>query len=300
MVSPPTVVPSPHLPRSPLTYLARSASCAPRHRGGIVGSVPYALAHQSLPRPAVRRLSRGARRLLSPTTRSTVPAAPPRALDAAAPWDAGPSSWRDRLPRPSTSPSAWTDPSAIDHLAADCNFRLPHTPERSQRDPLSCATDLDPQACAYEHCTATVGLPCRHQCVRTCVDCDLRCRAECAACRASCRGPRCPRTCATACGRCLQACIGAQDRCVTAGCTTQYEACAVGLIRHFRDDGCAAECARCEATCPRRSEGDCFDACLAGAHACTPQEASLCEEHGSGYGQEYLRWHDARAADASP
>jgi hypothetical protein len=224
---------------------------------------------------------------------------PPSEPPVAAPWDTGPPSDNDRLPRPRKWPSAWTDRAAIDRLAADCNFRVPHTPEPSQRDPLSCATDLDPQACAYEYCRETVGLPCRHRCVRTCVDCDLRCRATCTACRAACRGPRCPRTCATACGQCLQACIGAQDRCVTAECTAQYEVCAVRLIRHFRD-GCAHECARCEASCPRDGQTTCLDGCLARGHACTPHEVELCESEGSEYGREYLRWRDARAADASP
>ncbi|MDB4932228.1 MAG: hypothetical protein JWM10_4712 [Myxococcaceae bacterium] len=194
--------------------------------------------------------------------------------------------------------SAWTDPATVARLAADCNFRPPQVPDAMTPDPLSCATGIDPQACSYEFCNETVGVSCRHQCVRACVDCDLRCRASCASCRASCRGPRCPRACAVGCGQCLQGCLGTQDRCMTAECTAQYRTCALRLAHHFRDGGCVAECASCEVRC-LRGDGPCLDACLARGRACTDQEVYLCREHGSHYGWEYLRQNDDPPAGAS-
>jgi|GEM_PF-1566355 len=222
--------------------------------------------------------------------------APTVVVDAGAVVDAAP------LPAaPGPWASAWTDPAAVDRLAADCNFRPAPDPVTEAGSPLLCTTDIEQQSCNYDPCHENVDLPCRRGCGRSCTGCDTRCRGACGRCRASCHDEACVRACAASCGQCLQGCLTEKDRCLTAGCTARYQACFLRSVLHFRNGPCLASCTRCRDSCPEEDENHhrCLSRCLIRDRACTAEEREHCDWEGQAYGIDYLEELDA-GVDASP
>lgn len=187
---------------------------------------------------------------------------------------------------PATGPwaSAWTDPSAVDRLAVDCNYHPP-SGDGDDADPLECATNLEPQSCTYNPCHEDVNIPCRRVCGSTCASCDATCRGTCGQCRAACHDDACVRACATSCGACLQSCLAAKDQCLTARCAERYQACARRSIEHFRQGPCLAACTRCATICevPGRVPSTCYRRCV--GRACTTEETRHCLFDGPEYGR---------------
>jgi len=221
--------------------------------------------------------------------------APTVVVDAGAAVDAAP------LPAaPGPWASAWTDPAAVERLAADCNFRPPPDPETDEGSPLLCATDIEQQSCSYDPCHENVDLPCRRVCGRSCTSCDTRCRGACGRCRASCHDEACVRACAASCGQCLQGCLTEKDRCLTAGCTARYQACFRRSVSHFRSGPCLASCGRCTDSCPAEDDQRrCLWRCLSRDRACTAEEREHCAWDGPAYGSD-LEGELGAGVDASP
>jgi hypothetical protein len=214
-------------------------------------------------------------------------------VDAGAPVDVALTA-----PEPGPWASAWTDPSAVARLAADCNFHPPASDDPSEGDPLECSSNIEEQSCSYDPCHEGVDLPCRRVCGRTCTRCDTRCRSACGRCRAACHDDACVRACATSCGACLQSCIATKDQCVTAGCSARYRACWDRSVGRFRRGPCLAACTRCTTRCGGQEVASrCVARCV--GRACTAEDVNHCTWDGPSYGLDTDAPPEGSAPDAA-
>lgn len=249
----------------------------------------------------------GCRRPAPPTNHVERESPPPTPdvvrVDASADVDEGVDAEAEPTePRPFAA--SWTEPAAVNALAADCHFEPPSTVQGmgDGPDPLRCEDGITEQSCNFDPCHDGVDTPCREGCGRTCTGCDQGCRAGCDRCRAGCHDEACVRACAASCAGCLNGCLEVRDRCTSAGCTAQYQACALRAAQRFRGGPCLAVCRRCTASCARRDdEMGCVGRCLGRQRGCTTEQGNYCSWNGPDFGlEEIARSRDAGAADARP
>jgi hypothetical protein len=141
---------------------------------------------------------------------------------------------------------AWTDPSAIDALASDCNVAVPKgtDDERTPTSPLTCALEWE-QSCSHDPCFEK-GQECHAACATTCDGCGTQCATTCGSCKATCAaggpGDACRRACATTTGACRQACLQSRDKCASVACTKAARVCEADERRKWKAGGCTGKC----------------------------------------------------------
>jgi hypothetical protein len=181
------------------------------------------------------------------------------------------------------SEQAWTDPSVIQALVADCRWQ-PAQRQDGDPGPLSCDLPFE-QSCAPDPCFDKDQAECKPACRKACADCGAKCAATCDDCKRGCTDERCRRSCASICGDCRQACIRDRDHCATATCGQAFAAGSKKRLADWNAGPCKDPCPRvtnCAMACAAKFDhgpgyNDCVAPCKKLMGNCPISNFPICE-----------------------